>query len=478
MPKVKMMKRFLTDKQADQLIFYALFAWVVSLVHPALGMMLQFPMIIYLIRRCEIKVVPALMLLMLGRWNLSFFNSMPTALRLGITWTSTSLFAISTFFFVVFQLFNNRYDRKTTMFAWLWLLAIIPAFVISFMAKSHGAVGVWSGPIMDFFAPAVYFWAIQMGASYEQGKVYFIKRIIFILIPVVALFSFSIFYVFSFFLCILPVCLWIYVRRNVQMRKTGFLSIAWVLLFVTLFYLVFARGMHLEKVHASGSTSYLESTDKYGSTFSRMAIFFVGIILAYVTRFRYSGVVARVVPIVMVIINATLVAFVITIQGGNEAVEVRVHYETLSERFQFKLFGDRAAVWAEGWKEVSTPPYVFKDLRHFLVFDPKKGLQMKLAPHNQFLILLGREGFWLGLTLSLFLIWVQMRMFKVMTLCPRDTFIYTVVMPASASIFFIVGITGQSVLSYDLWGNGLATMVLPGVVYGQWVWKRKHAPWM
>ena len=92
-----------------------------------------------------------------------------------------------------------------------------------------------------------------------------------------------------------------------------------------------------------------------------------------------------------------------------------------------------------------------------------------LLPHNQFLTFVARHGWWLGLFLSFFIIWLQMRSCKIAA-SGVDEFTLWVMVPSGISIFFIVGMNGQNVLDADLMSTGLACSVFPGLVYGNRLW--------
>lgn len=462
--------RVMSDRQADAWLWFALFAWVVNCVHPALGMLMQFAVIIYLVSRCDMKALPALMILMLGREHIAALSETTFALRLGVTLKPMSCFILSTFFFVLYRLVTNRYDRSTSVFGWFWMLSAIPAFWISFQAKGYGLEGIWSGPIMSFFAPAVYFWGVSMGCTYEQGRHYFVVRILWVMMLCSLGFLLLLMPGFTFISTVMILCLAMYMQKGKEYSHSRFIAVVAVL--ITLAGLLFGRAKALD---AAGFD--VDGADKIGSTFSDMAIAALGVLLSVAVSRIFTRGFARIIPILMVVTNVMLVSFVITTQAGNRAKDVddSEKFQTLQSRFMYKLFGDRATVWANGWEDATTPPFIIKDLRIFCARDGDGVQGMKLLPHNQYLTFVALNGWWLGLVLSLFIIWVQIRAFRVMTYLPQDKFISKVVVPVSASIFCVLGISGNSCLGGDLWGNGLATSVLPGVVYGYWGWRRAHA---
>jgi len=464
------MLRAMSDRQADGWLWFALFAWVVTWVYQPLGILIQFPVIIYLVSRCDMKSLPALMILMLGPNNIVALSETTFALRLGITLTPMSCFTLSTFLFVLYRLVINRYDRSTSVFGWFWMLSAIPAFWISFQAKGYGLGGIWSGPIMSFFAPAVYFWGVSMGCTYEQGRHYFVTRILWIMMVYSLGLILLLMAGFTFIPNVMILCLAMYMQKGQEYSLARF--IAGVAVLITLAWLLFGRARGLD---AAGLD--VAEADKIGSTFSAMAVAALGVLLSVtISRNSMRGFV-RYLPILMVVANLMLVSFVISTQAGNNAKDVddSEKFQTIQNRFMYKLFGDRATIWAAGWEDAMTPPYIIKDLRIFYTGDAASKQGMKLLPHNQYLTFVSQNGWWLGLVLSLFIIWVQIRAFRVMLYLPQDKFISKVVVPVGASIFCVLGLSGNSCLGGDLWGNGLATSVLPGVVYGYWGWRRAHA---
>ena len=460
--------RTMSDSRADQFLFFALVAWALGCVHPAIGMLVQFPFIIALAWKCDIKTLPSLLLLMLSKSSVRALSENDLVLRVGITLSQTSLLIIVLFFFTLRELTRNAYDRPTTGFAWIWLSSLIPAAVISFVAKRQGLGGLWSGPIMDFLAPSMYFWAVSMGRTFDAGRHYFCTRM------AVLLFIWNLFtllpmlYVFTFIPPALAVTLTLYMwsdRRYKNWNLFGLVNIT-----LSILVIVFARALTIKLGNAE-----INAADEHGGTFSGMAVYAVALWLAWTMGKSLPKAFARILPILMVVANVLLVSFVISTQAGNEAADVTFRYETYGERFKWKLFGDRGAVWTDGWNDVKTPPYVFSDLRKFLVADRFGQIEVKTLPHNQYLTLLSGRGLWLGLVLSIFIIWVQVRAFRIATYYPMDRFIQVVMIPVGAAIFCVIGTTGQSVASGSLWGNGLATMVMPGIVYGCWVWRQNMA---
>lgn len=319
---------------------------------------------------------------------------------------------------------------------------------------------------MDCVGPAIYFWAISMGRTYEAGRRYLVVRLLFLMMFWNLFSVFPTVYVFGFIPPTLCACLAMYVCSDPAYKQWRGLAIcAFAISFATI---LFARA----NILSSGGDE-LVSGDELGNTFSANAIYVGGILMSYWFGRRMMMGLAPLIPILMVVANVLLVSYVITTQAGNKAHDVTFKYETFGERLEWKLFGDRGAVWRNGWEETLTPPYVLKDMRQFFAVTEDGRYGVKLLPHNQYLTFFARRGFWLGAVLSLFIIWVQVRGFRVMSRSPRDKLTAMVLIPVGAAVFGVIGTTGQSCLGDDLWGNGLVTSVFPGIVYGHWMWMRK-----
>ena len=457
------MRKILTDQQADQYLFIAFCAFALSCVHPGLGLLLQLPLMCVIIWRCDVKTLPALMVVMLGKYSLRMFNGMAVVLRIGITLTPSNLFIMVVFIFAALKILQGRYDNGSKFLAFIWLPSIIPAFIISFMAKRNGISGIWADPILSCFAPSLYYWGMSMGDTYAEGRDYLLKRLTLVFFIVNILMLSLVLQIFTYTANILPICLAIYYSRS----KEGFgikalsyagAGLAWL-------SLVFLRYMYLIDV---GSERVEHST------FTSIVVVGLGVALAYSLCRKIPKAVARALPYWMVVANISLVAFVVSTQSGNDYVDAESvrDYQNTKERFTYKLFGDRAGVWKEGWNDCKSPPLVFKDMRQF-VFYSSRGFTNKILPHNQFLTLVARYGWWLGLTLAIFVCAVQVRAFRKVDELSFDQAIYIVIVPVGAAIFAVVGTTGQAVATAALWSNSLACYVLPGVVYGYSEWLRK-----
>lgn len=463
----------MTDKKADQSLLFAFLAWMVACVVPPIGLLLQFIGIGALVFSCNVKAIPAMLLLVLGKGNLIGVGG-TMAMRLGVTLSPNSLLVILMFVMTVWNLLKNRYDRGATLFAWLlWLPCIVPALWMSFEARAWGLIGIWSGPAMDFLVPSLFYWGMLAARTYEEGKAYLLTRLLAVLFVLGCLMAARLVSVFSFIDYPLMFCMAIYYLRARDWQTRKGKVWAYLLFFVVSFLLIFARAIAIR-----AADLVVGESDEYGSTFSRMAIVAVAFFFAFAFRRGASRTLIRCIPILMVIVNVAFTVFVLTTQQGSQRVDVvyKQSFDDFGDRLKFKLWGDRATVWQEGLDEMKTPPYFIRDLRQFYV-PTKAGMGLKLLPHHQFITLLARDGYWLGAMLCVFIVWVWMRAMKGLSYQLDDTIQTVVLVPAGLAAFFVVGVTGQSVVSGDLWGNSVACIIFPGIVYGSWLERRRRARW-
>lgn len=455
---------------ADFCFLLAALAFALACVIPPLGMVLQFVLIAVLVAKCDVKTLPALMVLVLGKGNLPSETG-AWAMRLGVTLTPGAWLSFIAFFLVFWNLVRGRYDRKSTWFGWFWMAALIPALVMSLSAKMYRLSGIWSYPVMDFLVPSLYFWALSMAKTYEEGKDYLVSRFAVLLCAENLLVLLHVLKIFSFINMSLMFCIGICLFKMHRPKAIVTKLCGWIGCLFAGVLLIFGRAMLL-----AAEDKEVGASDEYGSTFTTMAMVALALYLAMTIGRRSSRLFLRKLPILMTCVNICFVAFVLTTQSGKNGVDVewKASFDTFSERLKHKLWGDRATVWQMGWEEMKVPPYVFRDLRQFWAPVNQgnfKGMGLKLLPHNQFITLLSRDGWWLGGVLSIFIVMIWARAMKATTFCLHDRILAIVLIPTGLSIFFVVGVTGQSVVAGDLWGNAMATIVFPGIAYGQWLEK-------
>lgn len=455
-----MRSRFLNP---DKLLLIALGALLVSVISQPLGMLIQFFIVWWIAWHPDIRYVPSLYISLLTKGNFSLFWGHTMMLRMGVTLTSDSAFLLMAFLVVWWGIVKQRYDGKTKMLFWFWQLAAIPAFIMSFTARANGLIGIWSMPMMDYFAPTFYFWGWLAARTWDQGKTYFAERMIVILGILNILWFVGGFRMFTFFLHSMSICLFL-AASSLGVRKS-LRMVAGVGALAGVGCVLFSRYMSMAETSGAGNKAEL------GSTFTNVAIVVFVVSLSWIVGKIGKGAVLRLIPYVALAFCSIIFFYAVANPKQLSAVQGDFRYTTLKERFEWKLFGDRGSVWSMGLEEVFDKPYFIKDLRIFLVetFDPETGrgkMGMKLLPHNQVCYLLGRDGWWLGGILLLFLWLMHCRTFAVASRIRGADAIKSFLVPVAAAQFIAVGLTGQTVLTPGFAGHALATLFFPGLIWG------------
>lgn len=462
-------RKRLSDRQADLYLFIALAIFTLSIVSRPLALFVALFFVARLTILCDVKVLPALMLLMFDKANIRAFAEGEMAIRLGITVTSASMFTIMAFLMVACRIITGRYDRGSMSFVPFWLLMLVPAVLMSWSAKQMGLSGIWSGPIMNFLVPAIYYWGLDMGDTIGDGLRYFIKRMMIVVSVLHFLNLPSAIVIFSSWIQCFSLAVFVYVVTDNRMRLSKFL--AFLGLGASFLSLL------LSKYFVTKQNEGFATNAEMGSTFNQMASYLFAGILAWFGGPRLSRYMLKLMVVAAMIIAGMLVSYVIGVRQDREWTELfdsseTKEFQSISDRFRWKLIGDRGSVWSMGWRDATTPPYFIRDLsqridvRHTIDGD-KMGI--KLLPHNQIITLLVTDGWLQGLIEIVFLFWVLFRTIDAFGYFRYDNVISVVIMPVFISVFLVMGVTGQSVYGSALWGNAVFMLVLPGAVYGNMV---------
>ena len=461
------MNKDLTDKQADQMILFALVCWGLSCVYGPIGTIAQAFLIISLVWKCNVKVIPALIICHFTGGTITFLSERYVLLKLGIIVSPATVCIFAMFAFVVISLLRHRFDSSTARFMCLWLPAFLPALVMCIHAYMSGMRSMWTWPIFDVLVPSGYLWAVLAGKTWEQGKMYFLKRMLVLFSAVAILRTAKIMGVWNFALTPAVICLF-FISMRVRLGSTytmlgGFGSVA------GLINLVFSN--YFTVAAETGSAG----AEELGSTFTQVAVCFfaVGLSLAINYKIILRGVI-RVLPYAMLIATTSMLFYAVNVHEKFGLVDQQ--YRTLAERWQAKLFNDRGTIWTEGLQEIKSPPYFIKDLRAFIVDDAMigkdksgkylRGVGLKLPPHNQVLYLLGRDGWWLGLVLCCFMWWMHVRAVNKATQFADDPVFLLYFLPVSMALFHVLGLTGQSTCSAAFQNHGFESTIVCGLIYG------------
>lgn len=461
------MNKDLTDKQADQMILFALVCWGLSCVYGPIGTIAQAFLIISLIWKCNVKVIPALIICHFTGGTITFLSERYVFLKLGILVTPATVCIFAMFAFVLISLLRHRFDSSTARFMCLWLPAFLPALVMCIHAYMSGMRSMWTWPIFDVLVPSGYLWAVLAGRSWENGKLYFLKRMLVLFSVIAILRTLRIVGVWNFALTPAVICLF-FISMRIKMRSS-YTMLAGIGSMAGLVYLVFANYFAVES-----ETGYA-GTEELGSTFTQVAVCVLAVGLSFAINHKIilRGII-RVLPYALLIATTLMLFYAVNTHEKFGLVDQQ--YRTLAERWQAKLFNDRGTIWTEGLQEIKSPPYFIKDLRSFIVDDAVvgkdksgkylRGVGLKLLPHNQVLYLLGRDGWWLGLVLCWFMWWMHVRAVNKATQFADDPVFLLYFLPVSMALFHVLGLTGQSTCSAAFQNHGFESTIVCGLIYG------------
>ena len=216
-------------------------------------------------------------------------------------------------------------------------------------------------------------------------------------------------------------------------------------------------------------------TAELGSSFTQVAVCAFAVCLAIGIKWKIIGNgIVRIMPYILITMTTVMLFYAVSTQEKFGLVDQE--YDTMEGRLNAKLFNDRGTVWKEGIQEAKTSPYFIKDLRVFIDMNAVvgrdeqgryiRGYGLKLLPHNQVLYLLGRDGWWLGLVLCIFMWWMHIRAVNKATKFGDDPVFMIYFIPVSMGLFHILGLTGQSTCSASFQTHGFESTIVCGIIYG------------
>ena len=452
---------------ANGFLLISLLVLLLNFVSQTAAFPFQCALIIYAVAKADIRLFPGLFLVMLDKSNFPFFGAAMVKLQVGFAISPQNIFLLMCFAVCIFGIVRQWYDRSTLIWFIPWLLCIIPALAMAMPARQKGLTMLWQTPLVAFLAPSLYFWGIRVGKTWDVGKEYFISRMILILATVNGLELIGLFHIFTFaeHITMVSLCFACFLLpKHMLYKVASVIGAAFAMGCVLL-------GRYMNIVASQGYSSSAE----IGTTFTRLLIVIVGIaFLIYLLKHNMSKSIIRGIPYMGLVFCICVMSYAIGRAGSTKQSDVVENkYQSFLERFEYKLVGDRGAVWSEGLRETLMPPYFIKNLDDQLVMGynyatGKIEPMVKLLPHNQVLTLLARSGWWLGLFMVLFLWWTCTRAFKSVLSMLNDKILLCTLLAPYAVIFIIVGLTGQTVLNHLFCSNGLVTMIYPGIIYGVW----------
>ena len=460
------------ERTANAFFFASLAILAINCVSQILAFPLQCSLIIYAIVKSDIKLFPGMFLLMLDKSNFPPLHAQVVKFNLGFSVSPTNVFLIAVFFFSLISVVRRIYDSGTVAWIVSWMSCVAPALAIALPARGMGLAAVWQMPLIQFMTPAVYFWGIGVGKTWNNGKEFFIRKMILIIATINILELLGGFYIFTF-------------SENVTMlaflsaalaMNLGLTSVLGAVVGSCFAIANVALGRYLKVLENVGYASSVE----IGSTFTRVMVVVIGVMLMfYFSRKQVRRSMVRTIPYMA--FAFCLCVFIYAVgraRSTKMSDSVDNAYRTLLERFEYKLVGDRGSVWSASIDYAFEKPLFFRDLMKQMVLYPNPNtgqmeLGMRLLPHNQVLTLLVREGWWLGLFLVLFMWWTHIRAFNAASDMLDDKGLLCALLAPYASVFIAVGLTGQTVISYIFCSNGMVTMAYPGIIYGALLWRKK-----
>ena len=462
--KIKNFKRRDSDFKVDLFLFFALACLLLNFRFQIWAFPLQCLIALYAIFRSDVRYIPVVYLALQDASYFKFLG-VDTLIKVVVVIPISvqNVFVIGTFFFAISRFALQRFNGKYAVIFLFWLSTVIPAIYISTMAKADGLLAVWQTPLILFMLPSFYFWGVEMGRTWDFGKVYFVKRMVVIFFLQMVLQLMMQYRVGCAFQdTIIPICFFIALLslpKNIVI-KTIAMAGAGVALAVMLL------NRYFNKLEEAGYAGNMELV----STFSRLGVTFVGVLISVTAGKILRGHTLRSFPYVALVLCVAIFAYA-TIRANTKIqgnVVKASGATTFSERFESKLVGDRGHVWLDAIQtELFRPPLIFKRYKDIAVYIPEVGSWVeKMRPHNQVLTLLCRSGWWMGLVMVLFLWWLHIREFKAAALIASDKFTLCTLLAPSAAIFIVVGLTGQHVFTQAWHASSMASLTFPGILYG------------
>ena len=456
------------ERTADSFLLMAVAALLLSFVSFVVAFPLQVILVMIAATKARLNLIPAIFVLLLDSSN--FHRGALMKFRLGIALSVQNIFLITIFFYSFAAAARRRLDSGTVNSFLPWLSTLVPALWMGLEARSEGLTVNWQQPFVLFLAPALYYWGVAMARTWDEDRDYFFSRMIVLMTVLNVLEFVGMFYIFTFSEHITIICLFIgswFIGIRGPSRIVGMVGAAFGGLNVLL-------GRYFQMMNKTGFASSVD----LGSTFTRVMVVAIGVALAFYFIKRGRGGTIKTIPY-FALIACTIIFSYSVMRAKAHASDIEgSDIRSWAERFEYKLIGDRGALWAESIEEAFRKPLFFKRLGDQIVYvkNPQTGTikqDIKLLPHNQVLTLLITAGWWQGLFCILFLWWTHTRAFKAASNMVQDRALLCGLLAPSAAVFIAVGLTGQAVFTGLLCGNGLVTMVYPGVIYGVWRNRRR-----
>ena len=456
-----------TSAGANAYLWCALLTLCLNIVSQTAAFPLQIVLVVFGVVKADVKLLPGLYITLLDSAYFTFTSAIGILkFRLGIPLSVLNVFLIVMFLNTVWGVMQNWFDKKSLRFLPFWVSMIIPALVIAGRGQLDGVASNWQTPLIYMMNPALYFWGIRVGRTWDEGKDYFIKSFCAIFAVQVGFEILELYspgcqfqnhvvpFAFGFVLA--------FMNRSIIWKIVGWFSMS-----VSVYAVLFGNvRSNIEMYGLSEETAVV-------STFTRFFVMLIGAFLVFTLGKTLRGHLIKVFPWAMLFLCSVVFGYAVIRAGtSNQNEVIRTMADSkhtgMLARFEMKLIGDRGAVWrAAVDDELFQSPLIFKRLRDKEIFDPILGRSVtKMAPHNQFLTLVCRMGWWLGLGMALFIWWMHLREFDVAASIDDDRITLITLLAPSAAIFVAVGLTGQHIFTQMWHASSMASLTFPGILYG------------
>jgi hypothetical protein len=446
------------DLSPDIFLAASLVVLGINLISQEVAFLVQLAMAVYAVTRLDVRYLPSLFVLLLDKSNFPIFETSDYyKIQLGVTLSVQYITVMFITLLVFFKWFLGKFDRYTSLLLLTFPVCFLVALLVSFPMRN--VVSHWQVPLSYTLATMYYYYGILIGESWECGKLYFVKRLILVMAIVCVLSFAKLFNVHNFsynitMLCLTLTCFFV---KNLR----GYIPLAVFGSLFAVLYAIFFRYLEVKE-----KVGYSENSE-LGSTFTTVGVVTLGVMFSlYFLLGRPNETRGKRIPGLALLCCGFIVVYssmrYMVLKGAGYDNQYRIWIE----RFEYKLVYDRGGVWSQGIEDAFTPPFILKDLRDQVALTTDNDLGIKLLPHNQLLTLIVTQGWLLGGLLSIFLWIMHKRSFDVCSLRGRDPIVCAVLLAPSAAIFIIVGLTGQSVLTASFCGNGMFSLLFPGIIYG------------
>lgn len=325
----------------------------------------------------------------------------------------------------------------------LWFLALPVSTLITMVAFQKNLLTPTQA-IKGLLGFGVFFYGMLLSPSWPMGKGYCIDRLLVIMggICVLGLFGLCGSNFFFFCLAVGPALAFARLRAPSSMSSK--------------FYAIFALASSL-----SYAIIGQPGDSMFRSTLTSMGQGILSVVIGLLFVRRTSSRLFYKSYGLAVLASLLFTAYAISISGTIDPDKVLEG--TLTERIQFKFYGDRAPLWGRTWDKIKIPPYIIREYRPYI---DDRAKEQKYGAHNTYLQMLDIEGWWSGM---IFILLILIMMSKTQVAARQSPDVLLKGLYGGLFVICTIGITtGHSAGGGDylfMWGS------LAGLVIGAEYWR-------